>query len=1072
MIRRRALSVLACALALTAATAWFRGAGRAAASLPEKIQFNRDIRPILADKCFPCHGPDANKREANLRLDVRDSALADRDGVHAIVPGDTAASELVRRISSRDPDYRMPLPSSNRTLTAREITLLTKWVEQGAEYQPHWAYIAVRRPVPPAVKDTAWIENPIDQFVLAQLEDSKLTPSPDADRRTLARRLSFDLIGLPPTPEEVDAFIHDSSPAAYEHLVDRLLASPHYGERMAAYWLDLVRFADTNGYNEDQHRNIYPYRDYVIRAFNDNIPFDQFTVEQLAGDLLPAPTLSQRVASGYNRLNKVSSENGSQEKEFLAKYAADRVRTTAATWMGSTLGCAECHDHKFDPYTAKDFYSFAAFFADIEAAAIPPTGVIAMPPEIAVPPAEAAATLDELNRKLAELRDQRAASLAENRGRFETARQEWEQAAPQPSTAVVEAQPPFELREWSSMGSGGVVDASGQLRLTSPQGGGKNGIARSVRPGPGDLEFTLDIAALDFPAASTNVMEALDWTLRDASRARALSVFVHRPFGKAILLQAQIERDDIRTVELGTAADVRAVQLRAIWSASNRQWSVSYGLNGAPPLTPVPGGPILDSASAEPTGEWTESIGVRTAPLDRPANPGSAAAQDSAAFGASVRGHVIRRHDPLEDPPAEIAAVRAMPRAGRSAMQQRALEEYYESVSPQLADWNGRIARLEVSKRVLEATLPHTLTTVAIEPRVTRVLNRGNWLDESGEVVQPAVPAFLPRLPTDATPNRLALARWLVSPENPLTARVLVNRLWKLYFGRGIVRTLDDLGAQGARPSHPELLDWLASELVDSGWNVKHVIRLITTSRSYRQSSAERPDLREIDPENQLYARQSSFRLDAEMIRDNALAVSGLLSEVIGGPSVKPYQPEHYWDGVSTVIPGSPAAAWSPSKGPDQYRRGLYTYWKRTFVHPSMLAFDAPTREECVAERTRSSTPLQALVLLNDPSYVEAARVLAERTAHEGGADPEVQIRWAYRQTLAREPETEVLGILRALYDKHLREYRTEPQATQLLVKIGNSPSSMVRDDELSRLAALTSVCRVLLNLNETITRY
>ena len=1075
--RQSSISALIAALTLVLAPGCGGGhdgaaAGSAAARLPESVRFNRDVRPILTDKCFACHGPDANQRQADLRLDVRDSALSDRKGVHAIVPGDVTHSELVRRISSSDPEYRMPPPRSNRTLGPREIALLTKWVKQGAEYEPHWAYVPLHRPVPPPVKDTQWVENPIDQFVLARLEEHGVTPSPDANPYTLARRLSFDIVGLPPKPKEVDAFVRNEKPSEYADFVDRLLASPHYGERMAVYWLDLVRYADTNGYNEDQHHDIYPYRDYVIRAFNDDMPFDEFTIEQLAGDLLPAPTRWQRVASGYNRLNKVSTENGSQEKEFLAKYAADRVRTTATVWMGATLGCAECHDHKFDPYTSKDFYSFAAFFADVEGEAVPRLGRIALPPEIAVPPPDQAAQLDELTRRVAELRAQRGAAVAQQRQRFEADLEGWERSEPRPSSAIVIAQPPFVLADWTPLLDGGTLDESGQLRLVSPLLG-NDGVERRIRTGRGNLEFLLDVAAFHFPRGSADAAEAFTWSMRQKDGIHGISVSVNRAIGRPISIGAMTDVNDVRVVQLGTPEDLASMRLRVVWNESKRQWSVSYGVNGAPPLTPFPGGPMIDPSRNEPAEKWGESIRMAAIPLGLLTNPGLKKIEEPPArFEVLIKSQVVRRYDPVADPPADVAAIRRTPSAERSAAQSRKLESYYTSVTPQLATWNDQIDRLEAQKLAIEAPLPHTLVTVAMKPRITRVLNRGNWQDETGEIVEPAVPAFLPPLPKGSKADRLALARWLVSPDNPLTARVLVNRLWMLFFGHGIVRTLDDLGSQGAQPSHPELLDWLASELIDSGWDVKHVIRLLVTSRTYRQSSVERADLREIDPENDLFARQSSFRLDAEMIRDNALTVSGLLSPEIGGPSVKPYQPEHYWDRVSQVLPGSPAARWRPSHGKEQYRRGLYTYWKRTYLHPSLAAFDAPTREECVAERARSNTPLQALVLLNDPTYVEAARVLAERAARLGGVGPDAQIRWAYLQTLSRPPDADVLKILRGVFDKQLQEYRAQPESSHLLAKVGFSPAVKGWNARPAQLAALTSVCRVLLNLDETITRY
>lgn len=1054
-------------LALLALRVANRGQHADRSTIATALQFNRDIRPILADKCFACHGPDANQRQKDLRLDVRDVAIAARNGVQAIVPGKPSDSELVRRITSSDPAYRMPPPDSQLSLSADEVAVLEAWIAQGAEYQPHWAYLPIQRPQLPAVAQPGWAETPIDQFVLAELERHGISPSAEADPRTLARRLSFDIIGLPPTPEEVDAFVADPRPQAYGEFVDRLLASPHYGERMAMYWLDLVRFADTTGYNEDQHRHVYPYRDYVIHAFNSNVSFDQFTLEQIAGDLLPHRTQTHRIASGYNRLNKVSTENGSQEKEFLATYAADRVRTTAVTWMGATLGCAECHDHKFDPYTAKDFYSFAAFFADIDAEAVPSLNTIELKPEIAVPnQLHTAALLDQLEQQIVQLRSQRdaVADADETRSAFEAELAQWIDAESNPQRPLV-SNPPFKLRDWSSPGALVSIDRNRRLRIESPPLNEQRPIVRTLRTGTGDVEFELDMSELHFSDERLHLIQTASWALEQANGPGRLELMVSRPIGDTIALTAHAA--DTRVVELGKLGEINSLRLRAVWRAAARQWFVDYHVNGELPLKPLLGGPLFNVRSTIPTDTWKETIGVAT--LTLPDNPAVSADQASRAhLDVRIGFSAVRPHEPLAAPPAEITSIRDIPARERSETQDETLRRYYLSVAPRFAKWNTKINELETRRRLMERSLPRTMVTVARKPRTTRVLPRGNWLDDTGEIVQPGVPAFLPALPSGA-PNRLTLARWLVSRKNPLTARVLANRLWKLYFGHGIVATLDDFGTQGARPSHPELLDWLAAELVESGWDIKHMVRLLVTSRAYRQSSVGRPELDTIDPENRLYARQSSFRLDAEMVRDNALAVSGLLTRKIGGPSVKPYQPEHYWDGVSQVIPYSPSAIWKTSTGEDQYRRGLYTYWKRTFLHPSLLAFDAPTREESIAERGRSNTPLQALALLNDPTYVEAARVLAERSSQQGGTSAE-QIRWAYRQTLARDADAPIVTVLTKLYDTHLHDYREQPDSAPLIATVGLSAAQW--NGSSPELAALTSVCRVLLNLNETIMRY
>jgi hypothetical protein len=810
--------------------------------LPAVVEFNRDIRPILADNCFACHGPDKNQRKADLRLDVEEGALAVRGNVRPIVPGKPGASELWRRISVAEVKERMPPAKFGKRLTPHQIALIGRWIEQGARWQKHWSRIAAQRPTPPQVQDRSWPVNAIDRFILARLEHEELRPTAQADRRTLLRRLAFDLTGLPPAPELMEAFQADRAADAYEKLVEQMLASNHYGERMAMYWLDLVRYADTGGYHSDNHRDIALYRDYVIQAFNNNKPFDRFTREQLAGDLLPQAGTEQKIASGYNRLLMTTEEGGAQPKEYLAKYAADRVRNVSTVWLGATLGCAECHDHKFDPFTTREFYRFASFFADLKEK---PVG-------------------------------------RQDQDKFPTATQ------------------------------------AEQLRALEDQ------VAQ--------VQKTLDQPTRELEAAQ------LKW------------------------------EDSLRV------SDVRKL-------ARN----------------------LIDILVVEP--------------------------------------------------------------AKRTRLQQQTLAAHYRAVAPLLEPARTKLADLKQKKTALEKAVPATLVSIAVPPRVMRVLPRGNWLDDSGETVTPAVPSALTPVATpDRRATRIDLAEWMVAPGNPLVARVFVNRLWKLMFGQGIVKTLDDFGSQGAWPTHPELLDWLAVEFQDSGWDVKHMVKLMVLSRTYRQSSAVSEQLRQRDPYNRLLARQAHFRLDAEMVRDNALAVSGLLARKIGGPSVKPYQPAGYW-----AMLNFPKREWQNDRDDALYRRGLYTYWCRTFPHPSLVAFDAPSREECTVERPRSNTPLQALVLLNDPIYVEAARALAERVLRQGGPDTPRRIEFVFRQALARKAQPAEVKLLAHLYEQHWRQYRADRPAAEALLGVGAHPVPGELDS--AELAAWTSVARVILNLHETITR-
>ncbi len=722
-----------------------------------EIQFNRDILPILADKCFACHGPDDSHRKADLRLDTHEGSLADLGGYAAVAPGAPGKSELLTRITTDDEDDLMPPPDTGKQLNADEKKLLRDWIAQGGVYEAHWAYIPPTRPVVPSVSDRAWPSGAIDWFIMARLESENLLPSPQADPATLARRLHFDLTGLPPSPGLAERLANDQSPEAYTRVVDELLASPRFGERLASYWLDLVRYADTVGYHGDQDHAITPYRDWVIKAFNDNLPFDQFTAEQLAGDLLPNATVNQKIASGYNRLLQTSHEGGVQMKEYLAKYSADRVRNLSNAWLGATMGCSECHDHKYDPFTQRDFYSLAAFFADV---------------------------------------------------------------------------------------------------------------------------------------------------------------------------------NDDKTFS-----------------------------------------------------------GTNTLPTKR-------------------------------EPEMQVVSPLAVSRAG----------------------------------------LTRTMVTGRVKPRTIRVLPRGNWMDDSGEIVAPAVPNFLPALKAKGRANRLHLAQWLVSADNPLTARVFVNRLWYLFFGSGLSRSLDDTGSRGEWPTHPALLDWLAVEFTGSNWNIKHIVRLIVTSSAYRQSSLVTPQLREHDPENRLFARQGRFRLQAETIRDNALAVGGLLNDQMGGQAAKPYQPAGYYAPLNF-----PQRTYKADVNSNQYRRGVYVHWQRQFLHPMFRAFDAPTREECTAQRPVSNTPLAALTLMNDPTFIEAAKGFALRILNEAGSTDRQRLAWAWHTSLGREPSNDELTVARVFLGEMRKRYQTDTNAAAELLTVGmmQMPSGVAKPEA----AAWTVLGQALLNLSETITR-
>jgi hypothetical protein len=823
-----------------------------------QVDFARDIEPILASRCYECHGE--KKSKSSFRLDDKARAFLGGDsGKPFLVPGQSSQSQIILRVAGVvDPDEIMP--ASGERLTAQQIGLLEAWIDQGASWpdtarQPHWAYVKPVRPALPAVKHSRWPRNPIDSFILARLEKEKLKPSAEADRVTLIRRLTLDLTGLPPTLAEVDAFLADKSKDAYGTLVDRLLASPHFGERWARVWLDLARYADSHGYEKDPPRSIWPYRDWVIHAFNRNMPFDQFTVEQIAGDMLPNATLDQKVASGFNRNTMINTEGGVDAEQSRVETIVDRVNTTATVWLGSTLACAQCHTHKYDPFTQKEYYQFFAFLNNADE------------PEI---------------------------------------------KAPSPAQSARQAQLSGDIAKWEA-----------DYKKTTPE-----------------------------------------------------------------LTAAQAAWEEKETAALTLAAQA------------------------------------------------------------------AVAANQPAATNKPVEAPAV---------PTNIVTILKVAPAARTAQQRDEMAEYFRSQTPALKSVRDQLAEWRKAKEALDKEIPTTMVMQErAQPRETHLLVRGSFLNP-GDKVGPGVPAILPPLPKGEPANRLALARWLVSPENPLTARVAMNRFWEQIFGRGLVETVEDFGTQGERPTHPELLDWLATEFMRQNWDMKAMLRLMVTSSTYRQSSRSTPELIERDPYNRLYARGSRFRVPAESVRDIALQASGLLSPKIGGPSVYPFQP----DGIWTQLYSSDQ--WATSKGEDKYRRGIYTFWRRTSSYPSFMTFDAPSRELICPRRQRSNTPLQALTTLNDPSFVEAAQALARRIVKEskGGAGPEAA--YGFRLCVARPPSPMESKRLVALYEQELAQFKQDPAAAKKMSAgdLGQPPEGV----SVEELAAWTVVANVLLNLDETITR-
>lgn len=1014
----------------------------AASGAGGKLEFNADIRPILSDSCFVCHGPDKNNRKAKLRLDVREVALEKK----AIIPGKPDESEMVRRIFTTNMDDHMPPPDSRRSLTVEQKETLKRWITEGAEYQPHWAYIKPVRPEIPQVKNAKWARNPIDAFVLRELEDHKLPPSSEADKRTLLRRVSLDLIGLPPTQEEVSAFLADKSPQAYERQVDRLLASPHYGERMAVPWLDLARFADTVGYHGDQNVNVFPYRDYVINSFNANKTFDQFTIEQLAGDLLPNPTTEQLIASGFNRLNMVTREGGAQPKEYLAKYGADRVRTISTTWLGSTMGCCECHDHKFDPFSTKDFYSMKAFFADIKQWGVymdytyTPNPDLRgfsndhpFPPEIMVDSPYLHARLDKLMKQIAELEKTSMAKLSTNAAQAKTFNAWCDEAA-----QFLKAHP------------------DGWL-VPSPEIGA---VKKGMKASTNDVTINDDGSILFTTKAGEN--SEIKLPLTNGWIAAIRLELIPRPEHDGTILMSKVKNDST-VVNLSAGLKTKDAEkesaLAFYYANADREeerYANGYAAYG-----------VRDGWKT--SKEFEKQTQTAMWLLDKPirANEGD---ELIVRLGKGAIGCVrlsvspFATHDPLKSGGGEVL-LKAL---SQSQREQSALvrETYLISTDADTSEFTDykKIYRAGLEYRNGKTPM---VVTVAWKPPVTRVLARGNFQDDSGEIVEPAAPHFLPQIPdTDGHRlTRLDLAKWLVSKDNPLTARATMNRTWKQFFGTGISAVVDDLGAQGEWPTHPKLLDWLAVEFMDSGWDMKHMVKLIVMSATYRQLSNPRPDIHEMDPANRLLASQSPRRLEAEFVRDNALFIAGLLNEDIGGPSAFPYQPAGYYAALQF-----PNRDYYANTDDREYRRGVYTHWQRTFLQPMLANFDAPSRDECTAIRNVSNSPQQALTLLNDPTFVEASRILAGKILAIPSRNDDQRLEMVYEKVLARPIKPREKTSLEEFLKSQRDYYSAHTDDAKKFLQTGLAPEPDCA--AAPELAAWTQVCRAALNLHETITRY
>ena len=1007
-----------------------------------RIDYNRDIRPILSENCYACHGPDPKARKADLRLDLKEDAFRDRSGFSVIVAGDPASSELLERIATDDPDAVMPPPESGKALSKDQVELVRKWIAQGAPWDGHWAYIPPEHVAPPEVEDATWPRNAIDRFVLNRIEKEGLSPSPEADKATLIRRLSLDLTGLPPTPAEVDAFLADTGPAAYEKVVDRLLASPHYGERMAQDWLDLARYADTNGYHIDNNRDIWMYREWVIEAFNRNQPFDQFTVEQIAGDLLPNPTVAQRIATGFQRNTMVNFEGGADPDEYLTKYVVDRVNTTAAVYLGTTLACAECHDHKYDPFTQKDFYRFYAFFNTIDEKGL--DGLKESPaPRLKVPTAEQDASLKEVRGQVSRLDDLLKGPLPS----VDAAQAKWER-----DQAEIRKDPTL---GWKVLEPSDLVSQNDAMLAKLDD---HSVLAGGANPDADVFEVTAPTTAKAITALRLEALTHESLAHKGAARSEN---------GNFVLTGFEVEA---LPGERGRAdPQGRLLPCRGRSLAGREGLSRQQGDRRRPEIGL---GRLRRQEARRSPGRLRGGCPLRLRVGHDPENPPQVRVRPRPARHRPVPPGVHDGQGPLAEPGAPAARSRPSwrrPRRSGPRPRSKEIRDYYRgTLSAEIRPFRDELAALRKAEGAIDRAIPTTMVMKEQEkPRETHILMRGDFRSK-GEIVTPDVPQSLPRIPEGQPANRLGLARWLVDPGHPLVARVTVNRFWQHYFGVGLVKTSNDFGTQGEWPSHPDLLDWLATEFIASGWDVKALQKQIVMSATYRQSSKLDPAKHERDPENRLLARGPRFRLDAETIRDNALAVSGLLNPEMGGPSVFPYQPPGLWEELAFGGDFT-SQSYTTSKGDDLYRRGLYTYWKRSLPNPSLTVFDAPNRELCTVQRPRTNTPLQALVLLNDPVYIEAARVLAQRTMKEGGSTPPDRLAYAFRLCTARTPSDRELDVLLRHYHQQLDNYRKDPKAAAALIRVGESPRPAGLDD--AELAAWTAIGNILLNLDETITK-
>ena len=1019
-----------------------------------KLDYNRDIRPII-DKCITCHGHDPKAIAAGLRLDRRDGATKKlADGLIAIVPGHPEQSEMIRRIYAKSKDDLMPPPDSNKVLSDEEKATLKEWISEGAEYKKHWAFVKPVRPPVPAVTDKSWPVNPIDNFVLAKMEENGLHPSPEADKRTLIRRVTLDLTGLDPTPAEVYNFLEDKSPNAYEKVVDRLLASPRYGERMAMDWMDYARYADSNGYQSDWERFQYRWRDWVIDAYNKNMPYDQFTIEQLAGDLLPHPTTDQIIATGFNRNHRINTEGGVIPEEWRIETVIDRVETTSAVWLGLTAGCARCHDHKYDPISQDEFYSLCAYFNNVPETGSGVEEPVNHPPFIKAPYPEQAAEMAKLTTELESLDKQESARIDSNMA----ASQNWQvRDAAEPASCSEGLVARYQLGPTpTAIGTG--------LPTPTTVGPVKTDVGRSTGAIHTDDKSYVQLGNVaDFDRTDKFSFGAWIKPEGDTGSPIAKMDSEHGYRGFDVMLQ-----DGKPAFHLINNWPENALKVVSKTQVPMGQWShvlVTYDGSASPSGVKI----YVNGDSTDKDVEANKLTGTTRSTV----NLRVGRRTDDQVYSGLVDDVVVYNRVVTPTEAKALASISPakplleIPADKRTEDQKKQIARYWSLAHDASFD---ELDATRATTAKLKDNLDSKITTVMVmqemaKPRKCYRLVRGQY-DHPAEEVTAGIPKAFPPLPNGAPNNRLGLAEWIVSPDNPLTARVTVNRMWERLFGTGIVETTEDFGTRSEFPSHPELLDWLATEMLRQKWDLKAMWKELVMSRTYRQSSDVDPRVAKEDPKNRLLTHGPRFRLPAEVIRDQAMQAGGLLAEKIGGPSVRPYQPQGIWDDVSVY---GNLHNYKHDTGENLRRRSLYTIWKRTAAPPEMTLFDVPGRETCRVRRARTDTPLQALVLLNDVTYMEAARALATKMLEHGGSSAATRLAYGYETLLAREPSKQEVAILSAGIAKREERFDANPKAAQELVAIGDMPNDPKLDQRT--LAAYTIAASTMLNLDETLTK-